>query len=74
VDGQKPHPDFDGGSVTLDEAKVVLEKAMTLDGTLECLKPFLFWKPGQDRVTIDGKFTARQLEAVAVLMRSGGEA
>lgn len=57
----------------LETAKRLLSKAMDFRGVeLDCLRPFVFWKPGQDRVTLDGKFTADQLEAMTVLMRNSG--
>jgi hypothetical protein len=30
------------------------------------------WKPGEERIVLDGKFTALQLEAMATIMRSSG--
>lgn len=63
--------DLEFTQVTVEEAKVVLAKALNHEGLLDCLRPFVMWKPGQDRISLDGKFTADQLEAMTVLMRNG---
>lgn len=55
--------------MTLDEARTVLKKALDWRGELDCLRPLVMWRPGDDRIVLDGKFTALQLEAMATIMR-----
>lgn len=59
--------------MTPDEARTVLRAALDWRGELDCLRPFVMWKPGEERIVLDGKFTALQLEAMATIMRSSGD-
>ena len=55
------------------EVRVVLKAALNDRGELNCLRPFVMWRPGDERIVLDGKFTALQLEAMATLMKSDGQ-
>lgn len=55
--------------MTLDEAKAFLGDAVQDDGGLFDLGWFLRWRPGESVATLDGAFTADDLEAIAAYMR-----
>jgi len=67
--------------MTLDEAKLAIETlqwnyepyrgkpVLQPDGSIDARKQWAEWFPGDYKATLDGEFTADQLEAIAVLMR-----
>lgn len=56
--------------MTLDEAKVILGDAIDADGNLKTLDQYTSWdKDHPDTVSLDGYFTADQLEAIVIYMR-----
>lgn len=55
--------------MTLDRAKVILKNAIAPDGGLTNLCWYIGWTPGYLNATLDGSFSADELEAIAVYMR-----
>ncbi len=51
-------------------AKKHLADALTENGGLDDVSRYLSYAPGNDTATLDGQFTADDLEAIAVVMRS----
>ncbi len=60
--------------MTTDEAKrrEVLGDAIQADGSLHRLTEYINWHPEWDEATLDGSFTADELEAIAAHMRAHG--
>lgn len=56
--------------MTLEEAKALLGDAVKPDGGLYDSVHYLAWTPGDDTACLDAYFTADELEAIAVVMRS----
>ena len=56
--------------MSLDEAKVILKDSINDDGGLFNLGHYIAWERGEGEVTLDCRFTADELEAIAVYMRS----
>lgn len=59
--------------MTYEEAKALLGDAIKPDGSFYSLGYYGLWSPGDDTATLDGEFTADELEAVAVVMRHNKE-
>jgi hypothetical protein len=55
--------------MTYDEAAEHLRESRSSDGGLYNLGWYLGWNPGAEEATLDGVFTARDLEAIAAYMR-----
>jgi membrane-bound inhibitor of C-type lysozyme len=57
--------------MTLDQArKIIKPDVIQPDGSLYSLGWYLAWTRGASDATLDGIFTADELEAIAVLMRA----
>lgn len=52
------------------QARELLEGAISTDGGLHSLGWYLAWNPGRENATLDGEFTADDLEAIAWWMRN----
>lgn len=56
-----------------EKAKSLLIDAITEGGSLSgwiCDDEYMYWTPGDPNVTVNGRFTADTLEAIAFWMRS----
>jgi len=51
--------------------KILGDKIKDPDGSLYSLKEYLRWKVGDKKASLDGNFTADDLEAIAWWMRKG---
>ncbi len=59
--------------MTLEEATRQLGRAAKEGGVLDQLSEYISFSPRAPRsITLDGEFTARDLEAIAVWMRAHG--
>lgn len=56
--------------MTIQEAKEILGDSVQEDGSLYDLSWYLCCNAGAPDATLDGKFTADELEAISVLMKS----
>lgn len=56
--------------MTLDEAKEYLADEIQPDGSLYDLGWYLYFVVGDERATLDGAFSADDLEAIAAYMRA----
>lgn len=52
------------------EARKLLRDACQDDSTLKSVGWYLWWWPGAAKATLDGEFTADELEAIAWWMRN----
>lgn len=59
--------------MTLEEAKNILRAEISKNGNLFCNSPYIAYGKGEEAVTLDGDFTADELEAIAVFMRGSDE-
>ena len=56
--------------MTEDEARELLSDSIQTDGSLDNLSLYLYYMPGEGlTATLDGDFTADDLEAIACWMR-----
>jgi hypothetical protein len=55
--------------MTRERAREILGDAVQPDGGLSCLGHYMAWTPGDETATLDSRFTADELEAVAVTRR-----
>ena len=58
--------------MTEDEARTILEREITDDG-LFSIGWYLSWTKGNNEATLDGRFTAESLEAIAWWMKNKNE-
>jgi hypothetical protein len=56
--------------MTREQALDILGDTLKQDGGLYCLGHYMAWTPGDDTATLDSQFTADELEAIVVIMRS----
>lgn len=56
-------------AVDEQKAREILGDDIQPDGSLYCLGRYLAWSHGDDTVTLDAKFSADELEAIAYWMR-----
>jgi hypothetical protein len=67
----------EGGKMTLKRAKEILGSSILEDGSLRCsqegVHEYMDFKPGQEEITLDGDFTAEQIDAIATYMRKAGK-
>lgn len=52
-----------------EEASKILGEAIEKNGNLYSANPYIIWGITGDQVTLDGEFTAQELEAIAYWMR-----
>jgi len=56
--------------MNISQVKEMLKSEITPDGNLSSAGWYLYYCKADKRATLDGEFTADQLEAVAVYMRN----
>lgn len=54
----------------IEKAEIHLAKQLTEDGGLDDASWYLHYLAGNEQATLDGSFTAEDLEAIAAVMRA----
>lgn len=55
------------------QARKILEGVIQKDGRLDCADPYIWWDKQSDQLTLDGSFSAEELEALAWWIRREGD-
>lgn len=56
--------------MTLEQSYAILKDFIQDNGVLFDVRKYLSWYVGDETATLDGSFTADELEAIAIYMRS----
>jgi hypothetical protein len=59
--------------MTEEKAREILGDSIKLDNNVRKSSPFIFWAPGYDMATLDGRFGPDELGAITWCMRNKKE-